>query len=124
MDNNYLYIDLEKLSFNQISIKKGIYFLYKNSQLVYIGKTKNLYQRLNDHLKNDNKIFDTYKFIEITNNETNIVEIETFFIQKFQPLYNKLKKKKTKRNSKLEYKKYKNSQKNININILLHEFKK
>ena len=59
----YLNIDLESLAKTIITKIKGVYFLYKNDELVYIGSSKNILERIPKHLKD--KDFNFYKYIEV-----------------------------------------------------------
>lgn len=80
-------IDISSLPLLKIKNIKGIYFLYKNNDIVYIGQTKNLISRLAVHLADKNKDFDSYKFLELPHN-MNLNKLERFLIKKFKPEYN------------------------------------
>lgn len=70
-------VDTEKMS--------GVYFLYDEDELVYVGQTDFLYGRLAVH-KTDKK-FDKFSFYPINDrNEKNL--LEWFYIKKFKPIYN------------------------------------
>ena len=65
-----------------------IYFLISNNKIVYVGKSVNSgFDRIGAHLKYSDKVFDSY-FIEPCPGG-NITEIETEYIIKFAPKYNK-----------------------------------
>ena len=64
-----------------------IYFLISNNEIVYVGQTINFYGRLTAHIKNKNKIFDSY-FIE-KHSKSKLDDYETEYILKFRPIYNK-----------------------------------
>jgi len=67
---------------------KGVYFLFNYlDELVYIGSTNDIYNRLNFHFKEEKKDYKTYSFIEFKDDEYKIVE--RFLINKFLPKYNK-----------------------------------
>ncbi len=72
--------------------KAGLYFLYKEDILVYIGVSKNVYVRILEHSFEGIKSFDSIKVLmspEVV--EHNVTEImEVFLINKFTPKYNKL----------------------------------
>lgn len=65
---------------------KGIYYLYKDNKVVYVGQSNFCEKRIFDH---NNKNFDEYQIIELlfhTDNELN--DLETIEIIKYKPLYN------------------------------------
>src|SRR5690625_394111 len=70
-----------------------IYFLLKDEKVVYVGKTKNVKRRLNEH---KGKVFDDYKLLKCTSDESSFLEDK--YITKFDPKYN------NSLNSKGEYK--------------------
>lgn len=76
--------DLEKI---EIPIYRGIYFLYRNDEIVYIGKSKDISRRIHEHLVRKEKEFDSYKFFKV-GGTVNLDEIETHFIRKYRPIYN------------------------------------
>jgi len=65
--------------------KIGIYFLFKNDELVYIGKTTKGLNRIMTHL--ECKEFDSYSFHSCTERELNSLEIE--LIKRYRPSLNK-----------------------------------
>ena len=73
----------------------AVYFFYNNEQLVYIGRTCNLKNRLAAHFNTNSIDFqdwklavDSIKYIECkTNTDSDI--LETYFINKYKPIYNK-----------------------------------
>ena len=69
--------------------KKGIYFLIDNDEIVYVGKSeKSIFERIRSHKKDDNKEFDSFFYKEINEN-VDLNRIETMYIAKFTPKYNK-----------------------------------
>ena len=84
---NYEYVDLNTLDKVFIKSKRGIYFLYKEDELVYIGMTTNFSSRLNSHIADDTKEFDSYRFLDVNDN-VNLNNIEEKYIRKYKPLYN------------------------------------
>ncbi len=78
-------INLENLPKNAIKLLRGIYFLYRGEDLVYIGCSGNIQTRIYQHLFD--KEFDSYKYIEIGGN-INLEEIERQLITKHKPIYN------------------------------------
>lgn len=55
--------DITSLSKHYIRLITGIYFLIKNEELVYIGKSVNIFGRVGSHLSD--KDFDCFSFHEI-----------------------------------------------------------
>lgn len=68
---------------------EGLYILTQNKEAVYIGKSRNIYLRILEHLIEDTKQFDGIKVVE---NEVylNIEIIEVLVIKELLPKYNKL----------------------------------
>jgi hypothetical protein len=62
----------------------GIYFLYDNNELVYIGKSTNIHIRINTHRKN--KQFDSYSILKCCEDDLKIYE--RILINKYLPKYN------------------------------------
>jgi excinuclease UvrABC nuclease subunit len=69
--------------------KCGIYHLFKGDKLVYIGMSKNICNRLLNHLRDENKDFD-YCLWFVTKDKTvnQIFEIEKRMITYWKPKYN------------------------------------
>lgn len=68
---------------------RGIYFLIKGSEIVYIGKSEsNIFDRISVH--NKNKDFDEYSYELIDDKDINLDKIESDYIAKFTPKYNKI----------------------------------
>ncbi len=65
--------------------KIGIYFLFKNNQLVYIGQSIDIELRIRNHYKE--KDFDTYSYVLCLIEELN--DVEKKYIQKYTPILNK-----------------------------------
>lgn len=64
----------------------GIYFLYHEHELVYIGKSINCIHRIFEHEKEEEKIFDYYEISECKKSDLNL--LEDYYIQKHSPKYN------------------------------------
>ena len=68
---------------------KGIYFLYNDKEIVYIGKSNSsMSTRVQAHQKDKNKIFNKVTAYPI-NNDADIVIAELFLISLHNPIYNK-----------------------------------
>ena len=73
---------------NNIKEKVGIYKLFNNNkEIIYIGKSKNLFRRIKKHLKTINCI--TYISYAITENINQASIYEPYYIEKFKPKLNK-----------------------------------
>jgi len=93
-----LYKNKQKLSYvsfskvvNNYNYKKrtGIYFLFKNENVVYVGKSAYcINSRILSHKKN--KDFDRVCFINIKPYFSNIDIAEYVYINIFNPIYNKV----------------------------------
>lgn len=62
----------------------GIYFLFKNGGLVYVGQSINIISRIGQHL--DSKDFDSFSFINVPRQHLN--EVELHYIRKHRPPLN------------------------------------
>lgn len=72
---------------DQRLFSSGIYFLLKDEIVVYVGKANMIASRICDHYKNATKDFDDFKFI---NCEAKYLDLlESYFIYKYIPLFNK-----------------------------------
>jgi len=70
---------------DKIDVKIGVYFLFKNNELVYIGKSTDIIGRLKHHLRT--KDFDEYSFIEL---ESDLLDAyERILINIYKPILNK-----------------------------------
>lgn len=67
-------------------IKPCIYFLFNGNELVYIGKSDNVYKRIGDHIAEGSKKFDRWEYIETYDNEL----LEAHLISILKPKYNKI----------------------------------
>lgn len=72
--------------FNLDNNLNGVYRLYKNNEIIYIGKSKNIKNRLLSH--NYDKDFDSLDYVEIDNNADKDL-YEMYYIDKFKPILNK-----------------------------------
>lgn len=70
---------------SKIKVIRGIYFLFKDNELVYIGQSEDIYKRVPSHLFS--KDFNNWNYIEYVNDDLNTLEAE--FILKYRPKHNK-----------------------------------
>lgn len=70
---------------------RGIYALFKDDCLVYVGQSNNITYRVGTHIQNGEKDFDTYEVFPVPGNMTNadLNELEAETIRYFSPKYNK-----------------------------------
>ena len=64
---------------------QGVYFLYNNRQLVYVGQTNDILRRISEHSKS--KRFDDWRYVEC-DNETTREALECLLIYMLKPKYN------------------------------------
>jgi len=69
---------------------RGIYKLYFNKKVVYIGMSKtNVMKRITDHYRDKNKIFDSFSFRSCNDLSDKQIELmEADLIKKYRPIYN------------------------------------
>jgi hypothetical protein len=63
-----------------------LYFLINNNKIVYVGQSRNLYERFIEHKRDKNF---THYFYFILNNDKRLRLKEKIYIKKFKPIYNK-----------------------------------
>ncbi len=63
-----------------------IYFLIKDEEIVYVGKTVDLMMRISSHLKT--KDFDSFNYMVCDKCDLN--KLETYYVLKYSPVYNKI----------------------------------
>lgn len=84
----YLKININELKTVPIVKKRGIYFLYDDKELVYIGQSIHINTRIyGDHVKGE-KRFNSYKYFEV-DNDIDLDRIEEYYILEHNPKYNK-----------------------------------
>ena len=87
--------EADNLQFNNPYNKKpkeryvysGVYILYDMGNIVYIGCSNDIYNRLECHFKENTKQYDEYEILCYNENDMKI--IERYLINKFMPKYNK-----------------------------------
>ena len=68
--------------------QSGIYFLFKDQKVVYVGKSLNASARIYDHQRAKSKVFDSYAILPVA--AEYLDELEVIYICKFAPIYNVL----------------------------------
>lgn len=64
----------------------GVYFLFHNERLVYIGKSLNIQTRISNHITENVKLFTSFSFVK--NSPRNISALEEAYIEAYKPKYN------------------------------------
>ena len=65
-------------------VTEGVYFLFDNKQLVYIGESDNVYMRIGQHIKDGTKKFDSFEIYPCNDRK----KLEGFLIRTLMPKYN------------------------------------
>lgn len=67
----------------------GIYFLYQDDDIVYVGQSQNIGQRVYTHLAKDEKVFNYYAVYECPKlSQQEMDNLEARIILEFDPRYN------------------------------------
>ena len=67
----------------------GIYFLFENDEVVYVGQALDMASRIRTHIVESKKSFSSHAQIAVPEEKHHLLnEIEAYFIHKFQPKYN------------------------------------
>jgi len=64
-----------------------IYFLIYRDQIVYIGKTNSGYNRILQHIRKGDKLFDSYSYVTVPIEDADDLEFQ--YLNKFKPKLNK-----------------------------------
>lgn len=67
-------------------ITSGVYILYKNNNIVYVGESANILSRIGEHIRENMKDFDEFEYFEL--NEEDRMDLEAFIIRVMKPKYN------------------------------------
>lgn len=69
-------------------VKKGVYALFREDELVYIGQSTNFYSRIGSHIESD-KNFDSFELFEMSGCSQNDLDVvERNLIERYAPEYN------------------------------------
>lgn len=77
---------LKKVSIGTLDIS-GVYMLWNNEQLVYIGKSKSVFNRIISHIRDINKQITHFSYIELAYEDADLYE--RMMINKYRPTLNK-----------------------------------
>lgn len=69
-----------------VELIPGVYFLFNENELVYIGESEDIHRRVGQH--RTDKEYDSYTFIEQRDPHLRL-RLEKAYIEKFRPEYNK-----------------------------------
>ena len=64
----------------------GVYFLKQDDEIVYVGQSVNLKERIKSHKYDEAKEFNNHSFIECEKDKLN--EVENAYILKHNPVFN------------------------------------
>jgi hypothetical protein len=65
---------------------RGVYFLFHNEELVYIGRTPNVYRRVGEHI--NSKKIDSFYLLPIEGDDLQLASIERAYLHKYMPSLN------------------------------------
>ena len=69
------------------TIPRGIYFLKQGDNIVYIGQSVNIHNRVKQHAIENTKVFDSFSY-KIVDENLSLDDIEVEEIVKYRPKYN------------------------------------
>ncbi len=76
----------KELRLDSFEMNSGIYFLYDNDELVYIGQAYNITRRILDHVLEATKQFNKVRYNLVP--KESLTEVETTLIKALKPKYN------------------------------------
>lgn len=71
----------------QYSPPQGVYLLFDDGKVVYVGQTNDIFRRISEHSRDGSKAFDNFKYLECDDEKTRLM-IEYHLIQRYKPKYN------------------------------------
>jgi len=81
-------IPIDKLLFHYLNIH-GVYILYLDKNIIYIGDSTNIGSRLKAHIFSNSSSKKEVTKVDIIRFNENSLEVESQLIDKFKPKYNK-----------------------------------
>ena len=87
MKNNDVAINAKEMDLKSLEINSGVYFLYDNEELVYIGKAQNIAKRIIEHMIEGTKRFNRVKYELVP--VDSLSSVETILIKALKPPLNK-----------------------------------
>jgi len=85
LENEFIESEMKIIPFKRYG---GIYFLYQDDMMVYVGISSDITVRLCQHRLQHLKYWNTVKIIQ-EDDYIRAIEIENYFIDKYHPKYNK-----------------------------------
>lgn len=79
--------EINNLSQEITAAPTAIYFLLRDNKIVYVGQSINIYSRIGEHFEDRKIKFNRFSIIPCK--KENLEILETFYIHKFNPIYNK-----------------------------------
>jgi len=86
METNSQNIGSCELDLDKLELRSGIYFLFNNDDLVYIGQASNITRRILEHITEGTKIFNKVRYNIVPCESLN--DVETTLIRSLKPCYN------------------------------------
>lgn len=88
-----MHINISRISQTSVPIHgnvSGVYFLFHNDEVVYIGQGWNCFLRVAEHTRKDScKIFTHWSYVEVES-ETERKALERELIKKHRPKFNRI----------------------------------
>lgn len=78
----------DKISIDTYFGIPGVYFLFKDEELVYIGESQCIFTRISQHIKEDKKQFDSFRYTKMGTGEEHRKKVERNLIKKYRPKLN------------------------------------
>lgn len=68
---------------------RGVYYLYRDAQIVYVGSSSNILRRVSQHVTDDTKDFDSFSYHDMSNHsQWDIESFEIIEIKRLKPQLN------------------------------------
>ena len=79
---------LDNAKVGALEIVSGIYFLFDRGNIVYVGKSLDIFVRIRTHYRDEAKVFDRWAYLKCP--AEGLDEMEREYIELFQPYLNKV----------------------------------
>lgn len=77
---------LQNARVEPLEIVSGVYFLFEDEEIVYIGQSTDVFVRMRRHYADPKKTFDKWAFIKVPVED--LLDVERMYIKMFQPYLN------------------------------------
>jgi hypothetical protein len=113
MNKNDVVINAKEMDLKPLVVSSGVYFLYNNDELVYIGKAQNIAKRILEHIVEGTKPFNRvmYELVPVDS----LSRVETILIKALKPPFNKS------QNNDIEHSNYIPSRSSVSIRPIAME---